>query len=336
MATESASKNGFTITHDLDNGGYTLSCQDSNFDTQTKTVTLKTEDKILDGNLVLTVKAKTGAASINSSTITPSFSQSGNVLTVTGSTTATASVTTAGWISSISSKSISISTSNNVNKYTIPKGSVTNSILTQTNVTCTKANESFTGSDPQIRVSANITPVVSTEGYISSSEAVAGTVELVATPPYETKFLHAYKGTGHQEYNASAGKLIGSVWVYDTSFSHWTFGFKLDTWYTNSNDDTVTLSSPQKIFVCLTDSCTIVYGQNSVSVSGGAIVYCQVTGTDNTSTRYYKWICKNYNGTATTIQEGQYYDSVSFTFKKNNAAQYYGIISVDTPIYQWR
>ena len=89
-----------------------------------------------------TATVRSGSASVNNSSITPSFSQSGNVVTVTGSATSSATVSTSGWIVSITSGTASIATTSNVNKYTIPSGNFNNAATS--NVTYTENTDAGT------------------------------------------------------------------------------------------------------------------------------------------------------------------------------------------------
>ena len=146
--------------------------------TETKSASGSGDITPADGKLLSKVTVGAGSASIPNKTITPTFSQSGNIVTVTGSVTNTGTVSTAGWISSITSGSTSISTTNNANKYTIPAGSISmpSSLSGSTTATNTNAGTTIT-----LSKSVTNTATLSTAGYIGTAPSGSTTITLTAT-----------------------------------------------------------------------------------------------------------------------------------------------------------
>ena len=116
MAIESETLNGWTMSHDTTFGGYTLECKDNNFDAQTKTITINCDNKAMDGNVEVTVKAKTGNIGL-----TNTFSGSASSTQLNGTTITLSKVFnndalnfSSGWINSKPSVNANISLASNV------------------------------------------------------------------------------------------------------------------------------------------------------------------------------------------------------------------------------
>ena len=110
MATEQASKYGWTIVHNIDDGGYTLECKDSNFDAQTKTICMNTKNKTMDGNVVVSVKAKSGNAPVitSLSDSNANVTLDGTLIVLTKTLVNEGSTFSSGWINSKPTGSVTI------------------------------------------------------------------------------------------------------------------------------------------------------------------------------------------------------------------------------------
>lgn len=140
---------------------------------QQYTNTLLTAGLPVEGDIKIDITAKSGSASVDNSTITPTFSRSGNVITVTGSTTTTGTVGTAGWISSITSGTSSIASTGNT--YTIPSASSFSLAITDkssTNLTVGTLSSDYY----PFTTSLTGTLTASTGGYFTSGSATDSSV----------------------------------------------------------------------------------------------------------------------------------------------------------------
>lgn len=103
--------NNFTLTQNATTGNWELTCLNDNFNAQEKKVKLNCKDRNMTGDLIVDVKAKTGSAKVNdtSQAISPSIdytNKRAQISSTSFSVTGTAS--TAGWITSVSSGTVTI------------------------------------------------------------------------------------------------------------------------------------------------------------------------------------------------------------------------------------
>ena len=186
------------------NGDFKLTITSSS---QTYTDTLYTDNKAISGDIILNITAQSGSASIDGTTITPTFSQNGNVITVTGGKTVTGGVTP-GWIDSISSGNVDVS-----GVYTIPSGSAS---INSTTIT---ASGTQNANVITISGSKTITALV-TPGYITSVASanvnVVGTFTMplattaTTTIAYGTRIWNVTPSTSDQRLKITAGYIGNS------------------------------------------------------------------------------------------------------------------------------
>lgn len=274
MATEQASKNGWTIVHDIDNGGYTLECKDSNFDAQTKTITMNTDEKSLDGNVVVTVKARS-ASGLNMSildktnTITIGDAIAGGYyFSVTVSLTANITSETPGWFDSATLTDQSVIVGR------IPTQSIT-----------------LVNSQPSGNTLLSDVSMATTTRYISLLEGynkngyikIKGSSVTASTGAYTSSYLATYTpGTSFISIKLSSG-YTGDNGTYiridhcpETQCTHTDDGIPSDAGYGGYIQPTSNIVLRRNyVFVLCSDDRSIYVNDSSIASScyGGSVVF---------------------------------------------------------------
>lgn len=160
---------------------------------------------VQDCKTYASVNVPAGSAKVNNSTIVPTISQSGNKITVSGSTTSSGTVTTAGWITSITNGTASIQNTT----YTIPGGELAN--VGTTGVTYTE------NTDPGTVLPKNGALYINA-GYYDNTKITLGHLIPDSTAPYEDPGSGDMR-SGFVAFDSEGNEIIGTMAEVTPTFS---------------------------------------------------------------------------------------------------------------------
>ena len=160
---------------------------------------------VQDCKTYASVNVPAGSAKVNNSTIVPTISQSGNKITVSGSTTSSGTVTTAGWITSITNGTASIQNTT----YTIPGGELAN--VGTTGVTYTE------NTDPGTVLPKNGALYINA-GYYDNTKITLGHLIPDPTAPYEDPGSGDMR-SGFVAFDSEGNEIIGTMAEVTPTFS---------------------------------------------------------------------------------------------------------------------
>lgn len=160
---------------------------------------------VQDCKTYASVNVPAGSAKVNNSTIVPAISQSGNKITVNGSTTSSGTVTTTGWIENITSGVASIKTTT----YTIPSGILNNEATS--GITYTE------NTDPATVLPKNGALYINA-GYYENTKITLGHLIPDPTAPYEDPGSGDMR-SGFVAFDSEGNEIIGTMAEVTPTFS---------------------------------------------------------------------------------------------------------------------